>query len=103
LLESRQRRKAAERRRRRLLATAARESYTLAEIAVRDGHVCGICRKRVRMNLAVPHPEAPTIDHLIPVSEGGDDVKANVRLAHFLCNSTRGVGKGEVIQLALVG
>jgi 5-methylcytosine-specific restriction endonuclease McrA len=49
----------------------------------------------------VPHPDAPTIDHLLPLCDGGDDVRANVQLAHFLCNSRRGAG--GVVQLALVG
>lgn len=53
------------------------------------------------MTKAVPHPKAPTIDHLLPVSAGGDDVRANVRLAHFICNSRR--GSGGIVQLALVG
>lgn len=78
------------------------EHYTLAEIAARDRFTCGICRKRVAMTKIVPHPKAPTIDHLIPISEGGDDVKANVRLAHFLCNSVRG-NRGGNEQLLLVG
>jgi 5-methylcytosine-specific restriction endonuclease McrA len=79
------------------------EPYTLEEIAARDGHRCGLCRKPVPMDRSVPHPLAPTIDHLIPISEteGGDDVKANVQLAHFLCNSRRGTG--GTVQLALVG
>jgi 5-methylcytosine-specific restriction endonuclease McrA len=76
------------------------EPYTLAEIAARDRYTCGICRRRVAMTKVVPHPKAPTVDHLVPVSAGGDDVRANVRLAHFLCNSRRGVG--GVVQLALI-
>lgn len=77
------------------------EPYTLEEIAARDRSRCGLCRGRVAMRLRVPHPKAPTIDHLIPVSEGGDDVKANVQLAHFACNTRRGVG--GTVQLCLVG
>jgi 5-methylcytosine-specific restriction endonuclease McrA len=77
------------------------ENYTLEEIAARDNFRCGICCKKVLMNKVVPHFKAPTIDHLIPVSEGGDDVKANVQLAHFICNSRRGTG--GTVQLLLVG
>jgi 5-methylcytosine-specific restriction endonuclease McrA len=54
------------------------------------------------MAKSVPHPKAPTIDHIIPLSAGGDDTKANVRLAHFLCNSRRG-NRGDVEQLKLIG
>src|SRR6185503_15219187 len=93
LAASRRRRKQSERRRRRALRTVARESYTVAEIAARDRYACGICHRRVAMTQAVPHPKAPTIDHIIPLSEHGPDTKANVRLAHFICNSRRGVGR----------
>jgi hypothetical protein len=67
------------------------EPYTIAEIAARDRYRCGFCRKRVAMTKAVPHPKAPTIDHIVPLAEGGDDTRANVQLAHFLCNSLAGV------------
>ena len=77
------------------------EPYTLAEIAARDKYRCGICGKRVAMTKSVPHQSAPTIDHLIPLSCGGDDLRVNVQLAHFLCNSVRGAG--GVVQLLLVG
>lgn len=80
---------------------AMSEPYTLAEIATRDKFKCGICRLRVLMSKAVPHPKAPTIDHILPLSRGGDDLKANVRLAHFICNSIR--GDGGTVQLALIG
>jgi len=88
--------------RRRVSESFVSEPYTLAEIAARDRFMCGICRRRVAMTKVVPHPKAPTIDHIIPLSEYGDDVKANVRLAHFLCNSIRG-NRGGGEQLALIG
>jgi 5-methylcytosine-specific restriction endonuclease McrA len=53
------------------------------------------------MDKVVPHYKAPTIDHLIPISEDGEDAPANVQLAHFICNSIRGAG--GVVQLALIG
>jgi 5-methylcytosine-specific restriction endonuclease McrA len=42
------------------------------------------------MDVNVPEALAPTIDHVVPVSRGGDDIKANVQLAHFRCNSVKG-------------
>lgn len=92
-----------ERRRRRALKLASvTEPYTLAEIALRDGFRCGLCGCKVRINLAVPHPKAPTIDHVIPISISRDDTKANVQLAHFICNSIKGDRGGDE-QLALIG
>jgi 5-methylcytosine-specific restriction endonuclease McrA len=97
---SKRRRKLYERKRKS--GTFESEPYTLTEIAFRDGFRCGLCRKTVDMKLTVPASGAPTIDHLIPISEvGGHDIKANVQLAHFICNSRRGA-RGTV-QLLLVG
>lgn len=97
----REERRRAHRKRRALERGAKSEPYTLAEIAKRDNYLCGICRKRVPMDKVVPHPKAPTVDHLIPLSDWGDDVPANVQLAHFICNSKRGAG--GTVQLALIG
>lgn len=96
--------RAAKRRRRAHKRGALSERYTLAEIARRDRFRCHICRQRVAMTKVVPDPHAPTIDHLVPLSAGGDDVRSNVRLACFICNSTKGAGTvpgGE--QLLLFG
>lgn len=53
------------------------------------------------MTEVVPHPKAPTIDHVVPVSEGGDDTRTNVQLACFRCNSAKGARGSQ--QLALIG
>ncbi len=90
-------------RRRALKAGVRSESYTLAEIAQRDGYRCGICRKSVRMGRQVPDPHAPTIDHVVPLDLGGDDIRVNVQLAHFICNSRKGNRINGGVQLALVG
>lgn len=92
---------AARRRRKARLRNAQSEPYTLTEIAVRDRRMCGLCRKRVAMLKSVPHPKAPTIDHIVPLADGGDDLRANVQLAHFMCNSRKSAGGMQ--QLALVG
>jgi 5-methylcytosine-specific restriction endonuclease McrA len=77
------------------------EPYTMAEIALRDRFICGLCHKRVAMTRAVPHPRSPTIDHVIPLADDGHDVRANVQLAHFECNWRKG-SRGTQ-QLALIG
>ncbi|HEY9373821.1 HNH endonuclease signature motif containing protein [Streptomyces sp.] len=89
------------RRRRAAKRGGMSEPYTLAEIAERDGGRCKLCGGRVAMGRQVPHPKAPTIDHVVPVSKGGDDTRANVQLAHFVCNSAKGARGGQ--QLALIG
>jgi len=90
------------RRRVRLANNGEVEHFRPVEIYERDRWRCGICRKRVRKALTAPHPGAPSIDHIIPVVEGGAHVRANVRLAHLCCNVSRGArGGGE--QLLLIG
>lgn len=79
----------------------ASEPYTLAEIAARDRYRCGLCHKKVAMTKAVPHPKAPTIDHVVPWSISKDDTRANVQLAHFICNSRKWIRGSQ--QLALFG
>jgi hypothetical protein len=89
-------------RRRALKRGVASERYTLTEIAKRDRFRCGICRERVDMALKGPHVMCPSVDHVLPLACGGDDTRANVQLAHWLCNvAKRDQGGGE--QLALVG
>ena len=89
------------RRRRVLKRGGAVEPYTLVEITQRDGHRCQLCRRKVNMAIQHPDPKSPSIDHVIPVTEGGDDVRANVQLAHLGCNSSKGARGSQ--QLALVG
>lgn len=74
---------------------------SIQELGQRDGWRCHLCRRKVRAALRVPSPGAPTFDHLIPISDGGDDQPTNLRLAHFRCNSAR--GNRGVVQLLLVG
>lgn len=89
------------RRRRAAKRGGVSEPYTLAQIAERDRYRCQLCGKRVPMAVKVPDRQAPTIDHIVPVSEGGDDTRANVQLAHFGCNSSKGARGCQ--QLALIG
>jgi 5-methylcytosine-specific restriction endonuclease McrA len=89
--------------RRRMQAGANRERYTMDYVAARDAYRCGLCHQPVPMRMVVPHPHAPTIDHIHPLSMGGDDTKANVQLAHFKCNSTKAAHAHPTDQLRLVG
>lgn len=75
--------------------------YLRAAICKRDKWRCGICGERVNPTLEHPHPRAASLDHIVPVSEGGGNEPANLRLVHLVCNlRRRNLGGGE--QLALV-
>lgn len=66
-----------------------------------DGYRCHICKRKTDLTKAVPHPRAPTIDHVIPLARGGTHEPANCRTACFRCNATKSdAGGGE--QFALV-
>lgn len=78
------------------------ERFTPLEIYRRDRWKCQICFKRVDENLRSPHPRSASLDHVIPQSQDGYDLKANVRLAHRSCNSSRN-NRGGNEQLALLG
>ncbi|OPY74935.1 MAG: HNH endonuclease [Syntrophorhabdus sp. PtaU1.Bin153] len=90
-------------RRKRLLDnTTVIELITMEYLAQRDGNKCGICNKKVNIKLKHPHPMSPTIDHIVPVSLGGEHTKKNTRLAHMICNARR-QDKYENDQLRLCG
>lgn len=89
-------------RRRALLREVESESYTLAEIAERDRFRCGLCGARIYMQKRSPDPLSASIDHIVPLSEGGSNMRSNVQLAHRRCNSAKGA-RGGFEQLALVG
>ena len=65
------------------------DSFTLRDIAERDRWRCHICKRKVRDVAYSGKRTDPTIDHLIPVSEGGTHTRENVALAHMGCNSAR--------------
>lgn len=68
----------------------------------RDGWKCGICGERISKSLRYPHTMSASLDHIVPLSQGGGHVLTNVQAAHFICNSYKSAGSaGE--QLLLVG
>jgi 5-methylcytosine-specific restriction endonuclease McrA len=56
----------------------------------RDGWVCWLCGGAVDRRAGPTEPLAPSVDHVIPTSLDGPHTAANVRLAHFACNTRRG-------------
>lgn len=60
--------------------------YTDLEIFERDAWRCHLCKKRVRKDVPRLHPDGATIDHLVPISEGGLDEPSNLATAHWKCN-----------------
>jgi 5-methylcytosine-specific restriction endonuclease McrA len=83
-------------------SAAARQVVRRLDIYVRDGWRCQLCGRRVRRDAVVPHPLAPTLDHVLPLSAGGSHEPSNVQCAHFICNARKG-NRATGEQLALLG
>lgn len=99
-IECKRRQKAARRRARERQAFV--EDISPRKIFERDKWICQLCHHKVKRNVVVPHPDAPVIDHVIPLARGGMHEATNAQCAHFICNSIKGDrGGGE--QLMLIG
>ncbi len=78
----------AERRAKKRGATV--EKVDPFEVFDRDGWVCGICDEPVDPKLRHPDRMSASLDHVVPISLGGDHSYANTRCSHWICNIRRG-------------
>lgn len=83
-------RKAVYQKRRAAKRGAAAESFKPSEVFDRDGWSCAICGSAIDPELTYPAPRSVSLDHLIPLSVGGEHTRANTRAAHLECNVRRG-------------
>ena len=60
------------------------------EIYNRDGWICGVCRKPINEELSWPNPMAASLDHVVPVSDGGTHDLQNLQATHLVCNLSKG-------------
>lgn len=63
------------------------EAIDLVAVAARDGWRCGLCGERVLPKAR--GPEGKSLDHIVPISRGGQHTMVNVQLAHFRCNAAK--------------
>lgn len=82
--------KARDHRRRALKAGATVEDFKHVEVFERDGWVCGICSEPVDRELKFPDPMSVSLDHVIPLANGGEHSRANTQCAHLSCNVRKG-------------
>jgi 5-methylcytosine-specific restriction endonuclease McrA len=70
----------------------------------RDGWRCGLCKRSIPKLARHPDPKSASLDHIVPLSQGGKHEYRNVQAAHLYCNQTK---QGRVWrdgeQLRLVG
>lgn len=100
------RRRESKRRRKARMKTTIISIFRDVDIFIRDRdrYRCHLCGKKLNRKNRVPHPMAPTIDHIIPISCGGTHTRRNVKCACFKCNAKKGnrtTTHGE--QMLLIG
>ena len=82
-------------------------SFPVRDIYERDGYRCQICKRRVfekaryRKSDGKIHPLSPTIDHIVPMSKGGNHEPDNCQTACFMCNSRKSDSSGGQLRLAI--
>lgn len=73
-------------------------SITLEKLYKRDNGICQICGEKCdyndyrkdEKNSFIAGINYPSIDHIIPISKGGQHTWDNIQLAHIGCNSSKG-------------
>lgn len=71
------------RRRRALRLEVTVEEVDRLEVFERDGGICQLCGGEVGQ-------EEFELDHVVPLSKGGEHSMANVQVAHMACNRSKG-------------
>lgn len=96
-------RRAYRHRRRAARRGVSADYFTDVEIFERDGWRCHICRKAVRRApRSRMDPDRATLDHIWPLSKGGEHSRENVACAHLRCNLAKGA-RVSPTQMMLVG
>lgn len=90
VVEDRQHNKFGYRQRKGRMKNAFVESVSRPILYERDRWVCGICGEPVDKNERHPSPWSPSLDHVIPLSKGGEHSYKNCQLAHLRCNIQKG-------------
>lgn len=79
----------AKKRREKQISDAFIEDVDFDFIYRRDGGICQICGLPVHPCKSVDNNWDGTIDHIVPLSIGGEHSTANCQLAHRICNSLK--------------
>jgi len=76
-------------RRKKQVQLAYKEPVSFKKIYKRDKGICCICGMPVLNDKSPTNIWGATIDHIVPLSQGGAHEPANCQLAHRICNSLK--------------
>lgn len=65
-------------------------AFTVRDVVARDGWQCSLCGGGIDQELRHPHPMSLSLDHVMPLSRGGEHSLANAAAAHLVCNVAKG-------------
>ncbi|AXH89421.1 HNH endonuclease [Micromonospora aurantiaca] len=65
------------------------EVFDRSEVFVRDQWTCQLCGLPVDVTASPFDPASPTVDHVVPLSRGGQHTLANAQCSHLGCNSAK--------------
>lgn len=83
-------RKECKEKRKMLIREAYVEPVSLPNVFRRDKGICQICGLPVPMDTSPENMWGATVDHIVPLSIGGEHSMRNCQLSHRLCNSIKG-------------
>jgi len=71
---------------RALKLKAAYEDFSSIEVFERDGYRCQLCNRKTRPDFNQYHKLHPELDHIVPLSKGGEHSRRNTQCLCHLCN-----------------
>lgn len=66
------------------------EPFSYVDVFERDDWICGICSGPVDPSLVWPDPMSASLDHIVPLSKGGEHSPENAQCSHLRCNIRKG-------------
>lgn len=84
-------RKAQWRKRQSLIRGASSaEAIDYTAVFIRDSYICQLCSEPVDEALNYPDPMSASLDHRVPVIDGGTHTYDNTQCSHLVCNMRKG-------------
>jgi hypothetical protein len=87
--------------RRSLAVNATIEQFNPHEVLIRDGYICQLCGIKTNPHLKNHnHPKYPNLDHIVPLSKGGEHSRKNTQCLCHRCNCQKGnSGVGDQLRM----